>query len=76
VYFVAFRLGWFPIGGSRAPGAATGGLGGAFDVLKHVLPPAFAFTVVSLGGWVLLMRNSMLTVMKRRLRQVRRSPRR
>jgi peptide/nickel transport system permease protein len=63
VYFVAFKLGWFPIGGSRTPGAATGGLGGAFDVLKHAVLPAFTLTVVSMGGWVLLMRNSMLTVM-------------
>jgi peptide/nickel transport system permease protein len=63
VYFVAFKLGWFPIGGSRTPGAAMGGLGGAFDVLKHAVLPAFTLTVVSLGGWVLLMRNSMLTVM-------------
>ena len=62
VYFVAFKLGWFPIGGSRTPGVA-GGLGGAFDVLKHAVLPAFTLTVVSLGGWVLLMRNSMLTVM-------------
>jgi peptide/nickel transport system permease protein len=63
VYFVAFKLGWFPIGGSRTPGVAAGGLGGAFDVLKHAVLPAFTLTIVSLGGWVLLMRNSMLTVM-------------
>ncbi len=62
VYFVSFKLGWFPIGGSRTPGAA-GGLAGAFDVLKHAVLPAFTLTFVSLGGWVLLMRNSMLTVL-------------
>jgi peptide/nickel transport system permease protein len=63
VYFVAFKLGWFPTGGSRTPGAATGGLPGTFDVLKHAVLPAFTLTFVSLGGWVLLMRNSMLTVL-------------
>jgi peptide/nickel transport system permease protein len=62
VYFVAFKLGWFPIGGSRTPGGPAG-LGGTLDVLKHAVLPAFTLTFVSLGGWVLLMRNSMLTVM-------------
>jgi peptide/nickel transport system permease protein len=63
VYFLAFKLGWFPIGGSRTPGAPTGGLSGALDVLKHAALPALTLTIISLGGWVLLMRNSMLTVM-------------
>jgi peptide/nickel transport system permease protein len=62
VYFVAFKLHWFPVGGSRTPGAA-GGLSGVPDVLKHAVLPAFTLTIVSIGGWVLLMRNSMLTVM-------------
>jgi peptide/nickel transport system permease protein len=62
VYFVAFKLHWFPVGGSRTPGAA-GGLSGTPDVLKHAVLPAFTLTIVSIGGWVLLMRNSMLTVM-------------
>jgi peptide/nickel transport system permease protein len=62
VYFVSFKLGWFPIGGSRTPGAA-GGLSGALDVLKHALLPALTLTLIALGGWVLLMRNSMLTVL-------------
>jgi peptide/nickel transport system permease protein len=63
VYFVAFKLGWFPIGGSRTPGASTGGLGGIVDIVKHAALPAFTLTLVSLGGWVMLMRNSMLTVL-------------
>jgi peptide/nickel transport system permease protein len=63
VYFLAFKLGWFPVGGSRTPGAPTSGLAGAWDVLKHAVLPALTLTIVSLGGWVLLMRNSMLTVM-------------
>ena len=62
VYFVAFKLHWFPVGGSRTPGAA-GGLAGVPDVLKHAVLPALTLTIVSIGGWVLLMRNSMLTVM-------------
>jgi peptide/nickel transport system permease protein len=62
VYFVAFKLQWFPVGGSRTPGAA-GGLSGTPDILKHAVLPAFTLTIVSIGGWVLLMRNSMLTVM-------------
>jgi peptide/nickel transport system permease protein len=62
VYFVSFKLGWLPIGGSRTPGAA-GGLSGALDVLKHALLPALTLTLIALGGWVLLMRNSMLTVL-------------
>jgi peptide/nickel transport system permease protein len=63
VYFVSFKLGWFPIGGSRTPGASTSGLSGVVDVVKHAALPAFTLTLVSLGGWVMLMRNSMLTVL-------------
>jgi peptide/nickel transport system permease protein len=62
VYFVAFKLHWFPVGGSRTPGA-PGGLAGTPDVLRHAVLPALTLTIVSMGGWVLLMRNSMLTVM-------------
>jgi peptide/nickel transport system permease protein len=62
VYFVSFKLGWFPIGGSRTPGAA-GGLSGAADVLKHAVLPALTLTLVAMGGWILIMRNSMLTVL-------------
>lgn len=62
VYFAAFKLSWFPVGGSRTPGADTG-IAGIPDVLRHAVLPAFTLTLVALGGWVLLMRNSMLSVM-------------
>jgi peptide/nickel transport system permease protein len=54
----------FPTSGAYAYGA-TPGLNGAFvaDVLQHALLPGLAILITSIGGWILTMRNTMVTVL-------------
>jgi peptide/nickel transport system permease protein len=44
---------------------ATPGFNGPFiaDVLQHALLPALAILITSIGGWILTMRNTMVTVL-------------
>ncbi|MGB6455740.1 MAG: ABC transporter permease [Streptosporangiaceae bacterium] len=54
----------FPTSGAYTYGA-TPGLNGAFigDVLQHALLPGLAILITSIGGWILTMRNTMVTVL-------------
>ncbi|HXZ63410.1 MAG TPA: ABC transporter permease [Streptosporangiaceae bacterium] len=54
----------FPASGAYAYGA-TPGLNWPFvaDVLQHALLPALAILITSIGGWILTMRNTMVTVL-------------
>jgi peptide/nickel transport system permease protein len=54
----------FPTSGAYAYGA-TPGLNWPFiaDVLQHSLLPALAILITSIGGWILTMRNTMVTVL-------------
>ncbi len=62
LYFFAFRLGWFPIaGGVGATEAVSATSIGS--ILDHAALPALTLTLVSTGGWVLLMRNSTVSVL-------------
>jgi ABC-type dipeptide/oligopeptide/nickel transport systems, permease components len=63
VYFIAFKTGWFPINGAPDPTLSRTSIAGMIDIVHHAALPAFTLTLVSLGGWVMLMRNSMLTVL-------------
>jgi peptide/nickel transport system permease protein len=63
VYFVAFKFGWFPIGGSIDAGDKVLSLPGIGSILDHALLPGITLTLISLGLWILLMRNNMLTVL-------------
>jgi peptide/nickel transport system permease protein len=63
VYFVAFKFGWFPIGGNLNPGQGLSGWSGFVDLIHHAALPAITLTLVSMGLWILLMRNNMLTVL-------------
>ncbi len=61
-----FILQWFPlggIGGIDAQGNALGGLAYVADILWHMTLPLVTLMMVSLAGYVLLMRNSMLEVL-------------
>lgn len=60
----AVTLGWFPIGKAYGIGT-TPGLSPEFlgEVVKHGTLPLATIVVASLGGWMLGMRNMMLTVL-------------
>ena len=61
-----FKLQWFPlggIGGIDATGKPLGGLAYIADILWHMTLPLITLMMVSLAGYVLLMRNSMLEVL-------------
>jgi peptide/nickel transport system permease protein len=63
VYFLAFRLNWFPSGGGHelttVPGLTWNYV---TDVLRHSLLPAFSIVIASIGFWALGMRGMMVSV--------------
>ena len=62
VYFFSLRLGWLPTTGAYdlgySPGFNWGFIG---NMLKHAILPAGTIIATSLAGWMLQMRNMMLT---------------
>ena len=61
LYVFAFKLGWFPLRGAfdtTIPGGWS--LQYAGSVFTHLLLPAGTIIVVSMGGWMLGMRNAMI----------------
>jgi peptide/nickel transport system permease protein len=64
VYFFAIRLGVLPNEGAYTlgviPNASFSFIG---DVLDHALLPALTILVTSIGGWILTMRNNVVTVL-------------
>ena len=63
LYFIAFKFGWFPIGGGLNPGAGIASWSGFVSLIHHAALPAITLTLISMGLWILLMRNNMLTVL-------------
>jgi peptide/nickel transport system permease protein len=64
LYFVAFKLGWFPIGGGVDPLAESPSFFAHFgDIARHSVLPGFTLTLTAMAGWILLMRNTTLTVL-------------
>jgi peptide/nickel transport system permease protein len=63
VYFVAFKFGWFPLSGSITTGDSVTSWSGVGSVLYHSILPGLTLTLISMGLWILLMRNNMLTVL-------------
>lgn len=61
IFGVKFPI--FPIGGSHAPGLK--GIRYFFDVCWHMILPVVTLTFVNLASYVLLMRSSMIDVMKK-----------
>ena len=64
ILFVGKFFVHFPLSGAYSYGA-TPGLNWPFivDVLQHALLPALAILITSIGGWILTMRNTMVTVL-------------
>ena len=64
LYIFGFSLNWFPLG--RAFGnQAIPGLNFTYllSVLYHAILPAFTLIFVSIGGWMLSMRNTMISTL-------------
>ena len=63
IWFFGLTLGWFPILGGYTetvtPSLTFGFIG---NILDHSILPAFTILITSIGGWILTMRNNMITV--------------
>jgi peptide/nickel transport system permease protein len=64
VYFLAAHLHWFPLSGGYSQSTSIG-FSGVFlgSAVYHALLPAFTIVVSSVAGWLLGMRNMMVTTM-------------
>jgi peptide/nickel transport system permease protein len=61
IFFVALKLGWFPLGHAYSLNthiSLTPGFIGS--VLYHAVLPVFVLVLITLGGWALGMRNNMV----------------
>jgi peptide/nickel transport system permease protein len=64
LYFLAFRLDWFPIKGGYSPGVSPNlSLSFVADALQHSVLPALTLVVTTLSGWVFGMRNNMINTL-------------
>jgi peptide/nickel transport system permease protein len=64
LYFMGFQFGWFPLRhaySDELSPAFTGEFIGS--VAQHMFLPALVIILVSMGGWVLGMRNTMISVL-------------
>ena len=64
LYVFGFKLGWFPLGHAYGD-YMTPGFNFAFiaDVARHAVLPVGTVVLVTLGGWLLTMRNTMVSVL-------------
>jgi peptide/nickel transport system permease protein len=64
LYVLGFTLGWFPLGHAYGDDL-TPGFSLAFfaDVARHAILPVTTVVLVTLGGWLLSMRNTMIAVL-------------
>jgi peptide/nickel transport system permease protein len=64
ILIFSVKLGWFPdsgnVGQLTVPSFSPGYIG---DVLYHAVLPALTLLITSIGGWVLTMRNNMVTTL-------------
>jgi len=64
IALLSTTLGWFPASHAYSKGAQPGlSLEFVADVVEHGALPAMTIVLASLGGWVLGMRNMMITVL-------------
>jgi peptide/nickel transport system permease protein len=64
LYVLGFALGWFPLGHAYSDDI-TPGFTFAFvsDVAAHAVLPVGTIVIATMGGWLLSMRNTMITVL-------------
>jgi len=64
LYILAFTLRWFPLNGAWTVGTVPHlTLAFAADALSHAVLPAVTIVIVSIGGYILGMRNTMINVL-------------
>ncbi|HEX6291218.1 MAG TPA: ABC transporter permease [Herpetosiphonaceae bacterium] len=64
LFFLGLRMGWFPLRHAYSDALAPGwNLAFVGSVARHMLLPALTIVMVSIGGWVLGMRNTMIGVL-------------
>ena len=64
LYFLSFQQGWFPLRHAYSDELSPSfSLQFFTSVLTHLILPAGTIVLVSLGGWVLSMRNSMISTL-------------
>ena len=64
LFFLAFYLGWFPLRHAYSDELAPGAnLTFAASILYHLVLPAGTILLVTVGGWTLGMRNTMIGVL-------------
>lgn len=64
LYVLGFGLRWFPLGHAYADDLTPGWtFTFAADVLRHAALPIGTLVIATLGGWVLSMRNTMISVL-------------
>lgn len=67
LWALAYKVGWFPLGGIISPEIWIGNssiLLKAVDVIHHMLLPLLTLFIIHLGSYLLLMRSSMLSVLR------------
>ncbi len=74
IWTFAFKMGWFPLGGfqsanmddlaNKFPFLKDSFLAGPFDYVWHLILPLVVLILISLAGVILLMRTSLLEVLK------------
>lgn len=62
LYLFGYALGWFPIGGGYDVFATTSGLAVVPSVIYHAVLPLTTIVITAFGGWLLTMRNNMMSV--------------
>ncbi|MGA7834877.1 MAG: ABC transporter permease [Acidimicrobiales bacterium] len=63
IWMFALTLNWFPLlGGYSETAIPAWNWPFIGDVLMHAILPAFTILITSIGGWILTMRNNMITV--------------
>ena len=63
LYFFAFRLNWFPVAGGSGLNQGLASVSGLSSIISHAALPAITLTVIALGGYIILMRNTTITVL-------------
>jgi peptide/nickel transport system permease protein len=64
LYVLGFSFRWFPLGHAYSDDATPGWTAAfAFDVLRHAALPIATVVLATLGGWLLTMRNTMITLL-------------